>query len=73
MSKYSYSNCFDWFENLSPETNFICAVEQFCIDGYQPFVRRKTVTPKEKEVVKSLREMLELIETHVQEIENKGK
>lgn len=71
MNKYSYSNCFDWFESLYPETNFIRAIEQFCIDGYQPFIRRKTVTPKEKEALQSLREMLELIETHIQEMEDK--
>lgn len=71
MNKYSYSNCFDWFESLYPETSFIRAVEQFCIDGYQPFMRRKIIIPKEKEVIKSLREMLELIETHVQEMEDK--
>lgn len=72
MNKYGRFNCYDWFESLCPETKFISAVESFCLDGYQSFIRRKTITPEEREAIKGLREMLELIETHASKIENKG-
>lgn len=67
MKKYVGANYWEWEDTLYPETKFIEAVKLFCIKGYQPFIKRKTITKEEREAIRGLREMLDLIEAHAQE------
>jgi hypothetical protein len=64
--KYGYRDT-EWRDN-SIYTRFTSAVIGFNINGFQAFMKRKTVYKDEEQMVYALKEMVEMMEEHLKEM-----
>ena len=69
--KYGF-NDYKWNENMEHWDKVCEAITLFNLDGFIPFMKRKTYDEKDEHMIKCAKEMIEMMEKHLEEIKNKG-
>lgn len=69
--KYGYHD-YSWREGKESWTKFCNSVVMFNIDGFQSFMRRKTLDNKDMEMLEALEEMVKMMKEHAEEITRKN-
>ena len=64
--KYGHRDT-EW-KNNRLYTKFTLAVMNFNLDGFQAFMKRKTIHKDEEEMLFALKEMVEMMEQHLEEM-----
>jgi hypothetical protein len=69
--KYGWNDRNNVLDTLGNATALCTRARLFAIDTFQPTMKRKTCKPEDKIALAALKEMVEMMENHFNEIENK--